>query len=225
MPEPCLLAQSMANAVPLISEARDEVNPGVEVLPLQIEGELSEEPPEVSPGATKGALIEVPSVATGGPVVSQMNANTLHNIDYPVGGRIQRFASKWNLASSWLRKVVKDGYRWKFLSKRPPRMKRLPKVRPTNPEVCSLLNEYKEKGAIERCSHPLWVSNVRSIPKTSGGHRLIVNLRSLNNHIKKRCYKLPTIKNLRLALNQGDWLAKISTGLMHNYYDTIIIII
>ena len=148
-------------------------------------------------------------MVTEGPAASLREASTPHNIDYAVGGRLQRFAKSWESASSWVRKVVKDGYRWKFLSKRPPRMRRLPKTKPTDPQVSALLSEYKQKGAIERCPNPLWISSIRSIPKSSGGHRLIVNLRSLNKQIKKRCYRLPTIRNLRLALNQGDWMAKI----------------
>ena len=144
----------------------------------------------------------------GGGPGALAGAGALGAIDYPVGGRLTRFHSAWTSANRWTRKVVKDGYRWQFKDGPPEGRGSRPR-KEVSPEVDELLVEYKALGAIERSEEVRWLSTLRAIPKSSGGHRLIMNLRPLNVHIRKVSYKLPSTRDLRVAISKGAWLIKV----------------
>lgn len=129
--------------------------------------------------------------------------------DSRVGGRLKEFAKEWSGAPRWHRKVIERGLRWKFLSL-PPKNVKLQKVAREDPEINLLLEEFLEKGAIEKSSYPpLFLSKVKVVPKSNGKLRLILDLSRLNKYIKKISYKLPKLKDIRQALSEGAWMAKV----------------
>ena len=81
--------------------------------------------------------------------------------------------------------------------------------REQNKVVKKEIQELLEKQAIERVP----VSQVGSgyystffmVPKKDGGFRPILNLKSLNTHLKVPHFKMETFRTIRLALKVGDW--------------------
>ena len=174
------------------------------------EGDLASHPSGMSTPMSHGKeqkLEEVLEEGGGEPAV-HTGAGVPGVIDYPLGGRLARYHMAWTSASRWTKKVIRDGYRWQFVNGPPKGRGSRPK-KFTSQEVDSLLLEYKALGAIERSEDVRWLSNIRAIPKSSGGHRLIMNLRPLNKCIRKVSYKLPSSRDLRAALPIGAWMVKV----------------
>ena len=75
------------------------------------------------------------------------------------------------------------------------------------PEVQNMVN----KGIIKECFHERkeFVSPIFITPKSDGGIRLILNLKELNKAVKFRHFKMQTIKDPILMINQGDFMTSI----------------
>ena len=107
-----------------------------------------------------------------------------------------------------MRKLINHGLVWKFAAS-PSRSNRVSKQQ-DSPELDEILKSYIMKNAIERSKiKPSLISTVKTVPKSSGGFRLVVDLRKLNDSIKKVNISLPTIANLRVALRKGYWMGKL----------------
>ena len=75
-------------------------------------------------------------------------------------------------------------------------------------EILSML----EKGAIERVvnkSSPGFYSLLFVIPKKNGKLRLVIDLRSLNHHLRKEKFHMETPTNLRHSIQKEDWVASL----------------
>ncbi|KAL1914873.1 uncharacterized protein VTP21DRAFT_7789 [Calcarisporiella thermophila] len=135
----------------------------------------------------------------------------------PVGGRLRKYRNAWRgiPAPLWIRKIIREGYKiqfWKeprFNHLSPP--KRLPadhqSVKAISEEVRSLL----EKEAIEEVPRdaPGIVSNIFVISKSSGKLRPVVDLRLLNQSVKKERFKMETLQSILPLIQKDDWLTSI----------------
>ena len=70
-------------------------------------------------------------------------------------------------------------------------------------EVESLL----KKGAIEQVHEdsPGFYSFLFFVPKKGGGQRPVINLRPLNEFIRKKPFHMTTLKEVGQAIRHGDW--------------------
>ncbi|KAL1914109.1 uncharacterized protein VTP21DRAFT_1109, partial [Calcarisporiella thermophila] len=154
----------------------------------------------------------------------------------PVGGRLRKFRNAWRgiPAPLWIREIIREGYKiqfWKeprFNHLSPP--KRLCKisrvlegsefqrfqiklpadhqgVKAISEEVRSLL----EKQAIEEVPRdtPGVVSNIFVTSKSSGKLRPVVDLRLLNQSVKKERFKMETLQSILPLIHKEDWLTSI----------------
>ena len=126
--------------------------------------------------------------------------------DLEVGGRLAAFEDRWRHAPRWVRRVVSHGLRLPILT-RPPLAPWLRRDL-VSPECLALIHSYVEKGAIVRSHRSLChTSPIFAIPKASGGHRLIFDLRTLNTHIRPLSTRFTGHQRLRQLLPQGAWMA------------------
>jgi hypothetical protein len=74
-----------------------------------------------------------------------------------------------------------------------------------------LLREYKALGAVEvvLASETRLVANWSLAPKGSGGHRLIVDLRPLNEYLLPKHFTASGIRELLPSLRRGQWAARL----------------
>lgn len=73
--------------------------------------------------------------------------------------------------------------------------------------------EYRQKGALEEVPPEEIGSGVYSpvflVPKATGGWRMIIDLRYLNQFLKKRRFRMETIKSVISILNPGDLMVTL----------------
>ena len=87
------------------------------------------------------------------------------------------------------------------------------------------VTELLQKRAIEEVkpSHGFY-SNLFLVPKKDGGQRPVINLKALNEFVRKEHFKMEGIHNLKDLLQPGNWLAKVDlkdaffTAPMHHQY-------
>ena len=133
----------------------------------------------------------------------------LENSDFVVGARLRHFADAWSGAPKWHRNVIHNGLRWKFKSL-PPTTKKIPR-QTEDRGTQEMLRQFLKKGVIEKATRsPLFISRVKTVPKSNGKLRLILDLSKLNKFLKTISYKLPSIKQLRLSIPSGAWIAKVT---------------
>ena len=73
-----------------------------------------------------------------------------------------------------------------------------------------MLEEFLGKGAIERAwRRPLFLSKVKTVPKSNGKLRLILDLSRINLYLKKISFKMPSIREMRLSIPSGSWIGKV----------------
>ena len=70
-------------------------------------------------------------------------------------------------------------------------------------EVGSLLR----KGAIEQVHEETlgFFSYLFLVPKKEGGRRPVINLKPLNQYIRKKSFRMTTLKEVGQSIRQGDW--------------------
>ena len=74
------------------------------------------------------------------------------------------------------------------------------------------LSNLTQKHAIKLLEYPLetgFYSNIFLVPKKSGGQRLVINLKALNQFVHPEHFKMEGIHTLRYLLRPVDWLRKI----------------
>lgn len=134
--------------------------------------------------------------------------------DIPFGGRISRFLNFWRsiTTDSWVLTAVEHGVAIPFrntpLSGFCERnIVHGDAIRICDAEVLSLLN----KGAIEMVpeAEARFTSAVFIIPKSSGGHRMIINLKPINKFIEHMHFKMESLALLRDMVRKGDHFVKI----------------
>lgn len=133
----------------------------------------------------------------------------------PVGGRLRLFRKNWEKLTqdSWILQVV-SSYLPDFLTE--PTLQHAPKnyqrmgleeTTAVREEVQNLLR----KEAIRKVSPPSqgYYRNIFLVPKKDGGWRPVINLRSLNTHLRIPHFKMEGIQSLKDILRQGDFMAKL----------------
>jgi hypothetical protein len=107
--------------------------------------------------------------------------------------------------------VVKNGLELDFKS--PPTMLHFPSNTGMGEEQLSIgrdeVRSLIQKGAAVRASRIRFVSQMFIIKKQSGGFRPIINLKSLNQFIVYRHFKMENLASLRHLIVKGDWMVKL----------------
>ena len=129
------------------------------------------------------------------------------------GGCLRPRWRQWARLSPQAGKWVKEGVRIPWHHRLPRTCKR--KQRQLSPEEESYLDqsvdEMLQKGAIyENKNKNLVLSSIYTVPKKdSDKRRPVHNLRWVNNHIKHQHFKMATMKDVKAAVTEGCFMAKI----------------
>ena len=135
----------------------------------------------------------------------------------PIAGRISRCISNWNVVSTgaWILNVVREGYRLQFSGTLPPTPHRVPNL-PTDEKAAAILDFEVEQMLAKSAIQPVQSSDDELIScffarpkKTPGKWRPIVSLKFLNKFLRYIKFKMTTIKDVRLWLRKGYYMASI----------------
>ena len=144
-------------------------------------------------------------------------------IHIPVGGRLTHFLQEWEQITQdqWVLSIIKDGYKLEFLQKPPFQGIKKTVVSTKNLDILNLeINSLLEKGAIEKV--PVkermtgFYSTLFLVPKKNGQMRPVINLKPLNQYLRKQHFKMDTISKVLNLVKQGDWA--ISLDLKDAYF-------
>ncbi|KAI9565167.1 hypothetical protein GHT06_008943 [Daphnia sinensis] len=132
-----------------------------------------------------------------------------------VRGRVRKFSAFWPslTADDWVLEAISKGVRIPFIDvpfhNRPNSNMALSSDMKVicDAEVISLLS----KGAIDKIplENSCFVSGIFVIPKSSGGFRPIINLKSLNRFVEHLHFKMEGVTVLRGMVRKGDFFTKI----------------
>ena len=138
----------------------------------------------------------------------------------PFGGRLCRFSAAWHELTndSWVLGVIGDGFKIDFVSEPfqnyDEAIKRC--ISTANAlsqeqfDLCTAeVDSLLEKGAISETDDKGFLSTIFVIPKKSGGHRPIINLKPLNKFVHAPHFKMENLDTVRFTIRQVDWCAKI----------------
>lgn len=129
-----------------------------------------------------------------------------------------QFLEAWKAipgVSDWVLSIIENGYSLQF-RRRPPRCNGVvPSL--TTPQNAPVLRREIQNllatGAIERVPHGELNSGFYSryfvVPKKDGGMRPILDLRPINRALRKRVFKMITVKQILAQVRPGDWFASI----------------
>jgi len=131
----------------------------------------------------------------------------------PLAGRLMHHLQNWQVITQdrWVLNTV-QGYQIELISK--PWQVSVPTPPHLSTEQLQLINkevaEMVQKGAVEQI-HPSegFYSNLFLVPKKDGGQRPVINLKALNQFVRKQHFKMEGIPNLKDLLQPGDWLGKV----------------
>ena len=135
----------------------------------------------------------------------------------PIAGRISKCISNWKIVSTgqWILNVVKHGYKLQFSGALPPTPHRVSNLPTDGPAAAILDFEVEQmlaKSAIQQVqsSDDELISCFFARPKkTPGKWRPIVSLKFLNKFLRYIKFRMTTIKDVRLWLRKGYYLASI----------------
>ena len=130
------------------------------------------------------------------------------------GGRISRFISFWRSFTNdcWVLSAVEHGVSIPFLQYPSVPFRKFNLVSGEATRVCDgEIRGLLSKGVIEEIprSEAHFVCGIFVIPKSSGGFRMIVNLRPINQFIQHKHFKMESLSLLRDLLRKGDYFCKI----------------
>ena len=128
-----------------------------------------------------------------------------------LGGRLKHCFNEWVKigASTWVVNVISQGYKIPF--RRVPKQNKIP----SNPEgsldafevLVREADGLKAKGAVKACESVdgQYISSYFAVPKlrSPGKFRPILNLKRMNNSIKKYKFKMETLRHVREWLKPG----------------------
>ena len=144
-----------------------------------------------------------------------------------MGGRLQAFLPAWAAITddAFVLSVVANGFTIHLADPLPGGVVRLSSPR-MPPHTCrGIAREIAalfSRGVVERTAdHPrLCLSPIFLVPKRSGKHRLILNLKRINSHIADARFRMETLKSILPLLRQGDWT--VSIDLKDAYHHVLI---
>jgi hypothetical protein len=130
----------------------------------------------------------------------------------------RRLSAAWPLwehwfPGTWQARVARFGLRYSLAAPLPPA--RAPRVwqsqRRNTPAQSRLLDEHVrellEMGALAPADTARWVSPVFTVPKASGGSRLVVDCRRLNERLRDPPrLRLDDLRRIRTSIPRGWWL-------------------
>ena len=135
-----------------------------------------------------------------------------------MGACLLRFSPQWNAITedSWARNVVAKGYILPFKSRPPLSISPVDIQLPADPEKCRILDleihTMSQKQAIEPVTHPWspgFYSHIFLVPKKNGKWRPVIDLSSLNVHIRCPTFRMETSALVMAALQQGEWATSL----------------
>ena len=137
------------------------------------------------------------------------------------GGKIAKFINQWEMltSDSWILDIVK-GYKIEF--EQLPFQQNLPNSIHFNTEECNIIRQeiqkllHKEVIEITTPCFKNFISNICVRPKADGTHRLILNLKYLNEDVEHIHFKMETLKSVLPIIKRNSWYA--SVDLKDAYY-------
>ena len=129
----------------------------------------------------------------------------------PSGACLRRRWRQWRQLSSQAGKWTRDGVRIPWL--RVPRTcKRKQKQLSTEEEIMldKEVTRMLEMNAIAESKRTdLILSSIYTVAKKNGKRRPVINLRWVNEHIEKIHFKMSSMKDVKQAMRQGDYMASL----------------
>lgn len=128
--------------------------------------------------------------------------------DSQPGARLQTFWPAWQSAPKTSRTTLRRGFHWTWISS-PPSLYP-PLLSPGDPSLLPQVQELLQKKAIyEVAPQPCLLSRIFSIPKTSGGQRLVIDLSYLNSFIHAPSFKMTNHTTLASLITPPAWAASL----------------
>ena len=134
-----------------------------------------------------------------------------------VGGRLRHFASAWLSVTDdpWVLSTVSFGHMLDFIGL--PVQNSIPSacvmssdmVAVVDDEITTLLSKGAIRPVLSGCSGDGFLSNLFAIPKKSGGFRVILNLKRLNQFLAYRHFKMEGLDCVKYLIERGDWMVKL----------------
>ena len=142
-------------------------------------------------------------------------------MDVP-GQRLSLFAEVWLKAGAdpALQHLIKFGHKIQFEDGIPPLTLPLtehetvmpdPQMNIVRSEVAQLLAKeaVRKVSREEAASKPGHYSHIFTVPKPGGKHRVVINMKPLNEHVLKEKFRMETTKDVRSILKKGDFGAVV----------------
>lgn len=156
-------------------------------------------------GPFEGAAV-VPSVGPGDSL-----------LDLSIGGRLSLFADQWDITISdaWVRSTICFGLSLEFSSTPPKFFLRCSSSqdRIKSARLDSAIQHLLDIKAIDPVPSSEqtlgFYSRIFLVPKSSGGWRAILDLKSLTRHIVYRWFKMQSLQTILLGIRQGDFMSSI----------------
>ena len=149
---------------------------------------------------------EVPTITNLVQEVGEILIPPGSDLSFP--GRLAHNLTSWDFASPMTRKIISKGLTWKWLGK-PPKLT-LPPPSTCNGNVAPHLERLLKEGIIAQAPFlPCFTSRLFLVPKTSGGHRVVIDLFSLNKHIQCPTFKMMDTSKIRNSIPKNSLFTSI----------------
>ena len=126
--------------------------------------------------------------------------------DAPFHFRLRHNFQNWAQAPPSVRYIIQRGLTWKWA----PRLSFPPLNARSAPRLDHLVQDFVTKGTIIKVPYQkCFVSRISSVPKSSGGDRLIIDLSELNTYWDCPSFKMFGIRELRKNLPAGAFFTSI----------------
>ncbi|VDI32218.1 Hypothetical predicted protein [Mytilus galloprovincialis] len=146
-----------------------------------------------------------------------------------IAGKIRNFLGCWKLLTqdNWILSLVK-GYKIEFDTV--PQQTKLPGTIKFNESEQSIINGEIEKFVLKNVVQKVniqdinkqeFISNIFIRPKKDGSHRLILNLRQLNEQVEYHHFKMETLKTALQLIKPNVWFA--SADLKDAYFSVNVV--
>jgi ribonuclease HI len=127
-----------------------------------------------------------------------------------LGGRLQKFWKVWESegADPWVVSTLREGYALEFESDPILSSHPLWGLNSRHPQVDLEIQEMVNKGALEEVENPKspgFYSRIFVVPKTNGKWRPVIDLKSLNQCLHKKPFRMETGQSIRRSLQKGMW--------------------
>ncbi|XP_070582571.1 uncharacterized protein [Erythrolamprus reginae] len=135
----------------------------------------------------------------------------------PLGGKLRLYSACWRATSSdrWAIATVSGGLRLEFLQPPPNRFLQCPTPRNTTKkrelfqEIQHLLHIHAIEPVPQHARGTGFYSMIFTVPKSSGGCRLILNLKQLNLYILYRKFRMHSLQTILAAVRPQDLLTSL----------------